>query len=129
MGSYNNFVKTANEYIEKQPLSNRLLNEMNRITRYYNSGFEQMGLSVDEQGAINVNEDAFDKAMDVENAQETLEPLKGFANTILRKANQVSLNPMNYVHRTVVAYKNPGRNFVSPYVTSAYSGMMFNSYC
>lgn len=129
VGSYNNFVKTANEYIEKQPLSNRLLNEMNRITRYYNSGFEQMGLSVDEQGAINVNEDAFDKAMDVENAQETLEPLKGFANTILRKANQVSLNPMNYVHRTVVAYKNPGRNFVSPYVTSAYSGMMFNSYC
>ena len=41
----------------------------------------------------------------------------------------ISLNPMKYVNKTVVAYKNPGHNFANPYVTSNYSGMMFNYYC
>jgi hypothetical protein len=36
---------------------------------------------------------------------------------------------MDYVDKKIVAYKNPGHNFASPYITSAYSGMMFNSYC
>ena len=36
---------------------------------------------------------------------------------------------MEYVQRTIVAYKNPGHNFASPYNTSSYSGMMFNFFC
>ena len=55
--------------------------------------------------------------------------VKDFANSLMRKTNQISLNPMQYVNKTIVAYKNPGRNFATPYITSAYSGMMFNSYC
>ena len=52
-----------------------------------------------------------------------------FTKSLVRKSNQISLDPMNYVNNTVVAYKNPGKNFATPYITSAYSGMMFNSYC
>lgn len=56
--------------------------------------------------------------------------IKDFTNSILRKTNQVSLNPMEYVDKTLVAYKNPaGHNFAAPYMTSNYSGMFFNSYC
>ena len=55
--------------------------------------------------------------------------VKDFANSLMRKTSQISLNPMQYVNKTIVAYKNPGRNFATPYITSAYSGMMFNSYC
>ena len=54
---------------------------------------------------------------------------KDFSSSLLRKSDQVSLNPMDYVDKKIVAYKNPGHNFISPYTTSAYSGMMFNSYC
>ena len=36
---------------------------------------------------------------------------------------------MQYVEKTIVAYKNPGHNFPAPYAASAYSGMMFNYYC
>ena len=48
---------------------------------------------------------------------------------LLKKSRQVSLNPMEYVEKTMVAYKNPGRSFINPYSVSAYSGMMFNGYC
>ena len=52
-----------------------------------------------------------------------------FTHSLVRKSDQISLDPMNYVNNIVVAYKNPGKNFATPYITSAYSGMMFNSYC
>ena len=60
---------------------------------------------------------------------ETFGSLKGFSNRLLRKSRQVSLNPMDYVEKIIVAYKKPGNNFPNPYVTSAYSGMMFDGYC
>ena len=55
--------------------------------------------------------------------------IRDFSNALLKKSNQVSINPMDYVERKIVAYKNPGHNFASSYSTSAYTGMMFNSYC
>ena len=41
----------------------------------------------------------------------------------------IVLDPMHYIERPVVAYKNPGHGFSNPYITSEYSGMMFNGYC
>lgn len=129
VGSYNDFMKTANEYLEKQANGNKLVGEMNRIGRYYNEGLARLGLEIGEDGSISVDEKKLDEAASAEDASELLTPVKNFTNSLLRKSNQVSLNPMNYVAKTVVAYKNPGHNFVAPYATSAYSGMMFNSYC
>ncbi len=55
--------------------------------------------------------------------------MKNFTSSLLRKSGEVTLDPMKYVDKKVVAYKNPGKNFSSPYTSSIYSGMMFNSYC
>ena len=68
-------------------------------------------------------------ALSQDDAKDLLAPVKDFTNSLLRKTNNISLNPMHYVNKTIVAYKNPGHGYTSPYVTSAYSGMMFNSYC
>ena len=68
-------------------------------------------------------------AVQSDDITETFGSLKGLSGMLMRKSSQVSLNPMDYVQKTVVAYKNPGHNYVSPYTTSAYSGMLFNSYC
>lgn len=129
VGSYNEFIKSANEYLESQPQSNRLLGEMNRITNYFSNDLSRLGLHVGTDGSISVDEKELDEAAQAEDPGSVLDPVKNFTNSLLRKANQVSLNPMNYVNKTIVAYKNPGHNFASPYAASAYSGMMFNSYC
>ena len=44
------------------------------------------------------------------------------------KADDISINPMNYVNNKIVAYKNPYKPVNDPYNLSAYSGMMFNGY-
>jgi len=50
------------------------------------------------------------------------------AITATKEAENISINPMNYVNKIVVAYKNPGHNFATPYITSIYSGMMLDKY-
>lgn len=130
IGGYNDFVKVASSYVETQSKSRQLVNEMKGIAGIYSNSLESLGVTLSEDGTLSVDRELLrQSAMQSEDVAETFESLKNLSDMLLKKSNQVSLNPMNYVQKTVVAYKNPGHNFVSPYTTSAYSGMMFNSYC
>lgn len=126
---YNSFLQAVSEYSENQPKSNRLFNEMSSVARVYAKGLTQAGLNLNLDGTLEVDSDVLRQKAMSDDAREAFSSMKGFTNSILRKSNQVSLDPMNYVNNVIVAYKNPGKNFASPYITSAYSGMMFNSYC
>ena len=56
--------------------------------------------------------------------------LNEFKNDLNRRAAHASIDPMNYVDKLLVAYKNPqGHNFATPYITSIYSGMMLDQIC
>ena len=102
---------------------------MNSLSSHYGSDLELAGLHINEDGSIEVNKDQLKEAALDENSKESFQGIRNFTNSLMRKAGQISLNPMQYTDRTVVAYKNPGHNFTNPYVTSPYTGMMFNSYC
>ncbi len=129
-GGYNKFLTEMNNFLESHPRSKNVIREMNSITRQYGQVFADMGLTIESDGALSVDrstlKDTFEESEDI---NHTFQSLKNFSQGLIRKSDQISLNPMNYVEQTVVAYKNPGRNFPNPYVTSAYSGMMFNFYC
>lgn len=130
IGGYNDFVKAATSYLETQSKSRQLIREMRGIAYKYNSALESMGLNMTEDGTLNVDQELLHQtASQSQDINSTFGYLKDFSNSLIRKSNQVSLNPMEYVEKTVVAYKNPGHNFTNPYAASAYSGMMFNSYC
>jgi flagellar hook-associated protein 2 len=126
---YNSFVHSTMDYTDSYPKSSRLVTEMNRIAGLYRSEFEKMGVSYDTEGSLSLDKDTLRQTALSDGGQESLDTIRNFANAVLKKTGQVTLNPMQYVEKTIVAYKNPGHNFASPYVTSAYSGMMFNSYC
>lgn len=126
---YNSFLQAVSEYSENHPKSSRLFNEMSSVARVYAKGLTQAGLNLNLDGTLEVDNDVLRQKAMSDDAREAFSSMKGFTNSILRKSNQVALNPMNYVNNVIVAYKNPGKNFASPYITSAYSGMMFNSYC
>lgn len=126
---YNAFLNTTAGYLDSHPRSSRLVNEMRHISLSYQQELEKMGVQFEENGQMSLDKDSLRQTAISDGGKESLSTIKDFANSVLRKTNQVSLNPMHYVEKTVVAYKNPGHNFVSPYAPSAYSGMMFNSYC
>ena len=105
---------------------------MNRITGFYQQEMEKLGIKSTAEGTLEINSEQLQESvssMENEDTQSSLKALKSFSQSMIRKSGQISLNPVSYMNKTVVAYKNPSNNFLSPYVTSAYSGMFFNNYC
>ena len=126
---YNSFLRAAAEYSDSQPKSNRIVHEMGSIARFYAKGLTSSGLNLNLDGTLEVDSDTVRKTAMNGEAKDVFSSIMDFTHSLVRKSNQISLDPMNYVNNVVVAYKNPGKNFATPYITSAYSGMMFNSYC
>ena len=129
VGGYNDFVRAASSYLETQTRSRQLIREMKGIASVYGSSLETMGLNLTEDGTLDIDRDTLrETAAGTQDINETFGSLKSFSNMLLRKSDQVSLNPMDYVEKVMVAYKNPGHNYPNPYITSAYTGMMFDGY-
>ena len=127
--SYNRFLHSAIEYTQNHPKSNQLVSEIWHLAGNFAEPLSEIGINISEDGSISLDEAAMRQSVFDGRMSEGLDQVKDFAKTLYRKAGQISLNPMTYVEKTIVAYKNPGKNFASPYITSAYSGMLFNSYC
>lgn len=128
-GSYNDFLQAAAKYVDQHPRTNILIGTMKAMSASYASSFTKAGIIQDSSGNLSVDEEKLTTALGSEDAEETLGSLKNFTHTTLRKATQIQLNPMDYIDKRIVAYKNPNvSHFANPYVTSAYSGMLFNGY-
>ena len=126
---YNSFLQAAAEYSDRHPKSNRIVQEVGSISRYYARGLTSAGLNLNLDGTLEADNEVIQKTAMNGDAKKAFSSIMDFTHSLVRKSNQISLDPMNYVNNIVVASKNPGKNFATPYITSAYSGMMFNSYC
>lgn len=128
IGGYNNFIKSVSEFSGTQSRSNFLLKEVKRITGFYQQEMEKLGISPSEDGTLHLDNEKLSQSVADSETTDAIDSLKSFSQSMLRKSSQISLNPVSYLNKTIVAYKNPGNTFLSPYVTSAYAGMFFNNY-
>lgn len=127
--SYNDFLQAAAKYVDQHPRTNLLIGTMKAMSAGYASAFTKAGITQDSSGNLSVDEEKLTTALGSADAEETLGSLKNFMHTTLHKATQIQLNPLDYIDKRIVAYKNPNvSHYANPYVTSAYSGMLFNGY-
>ncbi len=126
---YNSFVKAAAEYLDSHPKSSKLVQEMEYISRHFQPGLERIGFSFENNGQLAMDDETFKNSILDDDGHSQFSTIKDFTDSLLKKTGQVSLNPMEYVEKVMVTYKNPGHNFAAPYMTSNYSGMFFNGYC
>ena len=129
VNGYNDFIENINSYAEKQPYTRKLLGEMNKVAGLYSAELESIGLSFTEKGTISIDNNLLTQTAREDDAMDQFAAIKKFTKGVLGRANHIALDPMEYTQKTVVAYKNPGHGYATPYVTSNYSGMMFSSYC
>ena len=53
-----------------------------------------------------------------------------FSSSFLKTLSGISLDPLEYLNKTVVTYPNlNAKKTFSPYISSVYSGLLFNNYC
>ena len=126
---YNSFLQAMGEYHSKKANSSKLIYEMSGITGLYHNELDAIGISKTPEGSLTIDDHLLSQVAESEDAADLLAPLKNFSTSLYEKSETVSRDPLNYASKTIVAYKNPGKNFPSPYVTSNYSGLLFNYYC
>lgn len=126
--SYNKVIQTANHYSDTPNASHKLLSDIGSVAHRFRDDFKQIGLLVQDDSTITIDRELLAGAIDTEDLDQSFEVLNQFKNALSAKANQASINPMQYVNKVVVEYKNPGRTFATPYITSVYSGMMLDKY-
>lgn len=116
---YNQFLNgVLNEESEK-PFTKLLSNDLHKFLKLQSHNLEQYGISINEDATLD-----YEKTEDITNA----DAIKGFGTHILRKLNAISLDPMEYIDRRICAYPNPNAAYPNPYVTSIYTGMLFNTW-
>lgn len=108
--------------------TNKLLTEMGALSRGRRESLGAIGLMVEKNGTITLDKEKLESAIQPDRAETTFTRLSKFKSAIGAKADSVSINPMKYVNKIVVNYKNPGKTYPAPYFSSVYSGMMLDRY-
>lgn len=129
--SFNSILQVAENRSNKLLSNEKLMKDMGNVAKAYSSAFSSLGLNVSDKGMISVDREKLAESVTSEDADENIGVLNRFKDAIGRKADEASLDPMNYVNKVLVTYKNPNspKNFVCPYISSVYSGMMVNRIC
>ncbi len=128
--NYNDFVKDASGDKDVKFKSDKLKSEIVGIAKQYMSTMEDTGIKLEGNGTLSIDDELLTQAISGAESAISLAPVKQFSSALLNKAKDISVDPMKYVDRPVVNYKNPdNKDTNSPYITSEYSGMMFNNYC
>lgn len=125
---YNNMIQLSHHYTDSQQ-SNKLLRDMVGVTGPYYNELESIGLSLTDDGSLSIDRNLLTDAVTSEDAMNCFHVLNEFKNDLNSVAANASIDPMNYVDKVLIAYKNPIHNFASPYITSIYSGMMLDRFC
>lgn len=129
IGGYNNLISvTANDANEHFEGNEKLKKDFAGIAKSYNHLLNENGLSVTDNGTIAVDRDAIISAADNGTLGDIFSGLNAFKQAVQKKAEDISLNPMDYVNNKIIAYKTPLRPTNDPYNLSAYTGMIFDGY-
>lgn len=129
VAGYNNLISVTNEENNNHfQGTEKLQNEIASIARSYKKQLADSGLSLNKDGTISADKEVIINADNKDALSHIYESLNSFKNSIKEKAEDIALNPMDYVNNKIIAYKNPLRSFPDPYNLSAYTGMMFNGY-
>lgn len=124
---YNNLTALAKE--SNSSGGRRLYNDMTGVANLYRKTLTSNGITINPEGLLEINQTRLKEASDEGTIINSLSDLSRFKNALQHKAGSIMINPMEYINKTIISYKNPTRPSSDPYMTSLYSGMMYNGYC
>jgi flagellar hook-associated protein 2 len=116
---YNRFLTGVIGSETDDNLTGLLSKDIQKFLGAHSASLEKYGISVNDDSTLNYEKN------DEVNYDSSI---KTFGMHILRKLNSIALDPMEYIDRRICAYPNPNASYPNPYVTSIYTGMLFNTY-
>lgn len=130
MMGYNSLIDFTKEYTAKRGYIPKLANELSSVVRPHHAELESCGITFDEEEKMQLDESLAVQACNEGDMQELFSDSSALVSKLVNKTNDIKLNPMEYVDKTLVTYANTaGPGIRRSYITSLYSGMLFNYYC
>ncbi len=132
LGSYNKLLSLAADRdagTDNSFSARKLANELKRIGELHQEELEENGITVSDDGRLIRDEKLSDEAAKNGTLQNFFTQKNGFIATLLEKAEEIAINPVEYLDKTIVTYPDNKKPVVNPYMTSLYSGLFFSSYC
>lgn len=116
---YNRFMNGVINDETEETLTKLLSKDLHKFLDLHSYNLEKYGISINP-----------DATLDYQKSDEITDTaaIKGFGSQILRKLNAISLDPMEYIDRRICTYPNPNASYPNPYMTSIYTGMLYNGY-
>jgi len=107
---------------------NRLLRDLNYLSQRFKTTLEGNGVLIEADGHLRADESLITQGFEDGSLESNASQLVAFRDSLLRQLDQISLNPMDYMSKKLIAYPNPVHSYPSIYQTSLYSGMIFNGF-
>lgn len=124
-----NYVSSYNNMIQFAGRNPKLFHDINSVTGSYKNDLESIGLNLQDDGTITIEDSLLTQAILDEDADRNFAELSRLNHALTYRLNYIQMDPLHYVDKLMVSYPNPGKTYPSPYVPSYYSGMIFNFYC
>ena len=125
LDSYNGMIDIGLKYNGAHQ-NRTLFNEISSIARNQAEVLEAVGITADSLGHLSLDKESLAETINNGDSRSAFDTLNELKSSIGKAASKASINPIAYVDKAVVEYKNPGKSLSAPYATSAYSGMMVN---
>ena len=127
---YNRIIELSNNKADNSNDASHLNYELKRTASAYKNDLESIGLTMNDDGSLKLDTALFLQSASEDTIEHSLGKLADFKNSLSLKTHDISINPMKYVNKTMISYPHPikSKNFANPYVTSIYTGMMYNGY-
>jgi flagellar hook-associated protein 2 len=127
--AFNGILQTADRHCEgDSDQGHRLASDISSVAKTHKAQLEDIGLMVADDGSLSIDRERLADAIQPELAEDTFDTLTEFKDMVGTKADNAAIDPMHYVDKVIVEYKNPGRTFAAPYISSIYAGMMLDSF-
>ena len=124
---YNNMVDLALEKADGSYDAGKLHRDVSSMAKRHKNELDAAGFTVEKDGRIKIDEALIIQSANEGTLADNLQKLNSFKNSMVKRADNISINPMVYVDKKLIAYPHPVKNYPNPYVTSRYSGMMFST--
>lgn len=100
---------------------------INSTVKRYRTLLEGNGIILNEDCRLSPDMEFLSKAAQNGTVFDNLKNLQPFKDSLKKNVSYIEVNPMEYINKKIVAYKNPNRLISTPYASSIYTGMMFDT--
>lgn len=117
--------KGSGDYVSSSALLEKNLKEIANTSL---ASLADYGVTFDDSDSITLDDDRLRAYLDTDICKDILNTLNDFKDKLSQNADDLIIDPLNFMNRTLISYTNPTKPTFRTYATSLYAGMLFNYY-